>query len=61
MGTIRRNYAVFDLNKNYTNLITSAYLSKHTSYRNLKAGNGYVGLASGNCLSILNGNNQFIG
>lgn len=61
MGTLRKNYAVFDLNKNYASLITSAYLSKHANYKNLKAGNNFVGIASSNCLSIMNGSNQFVG
>jgi hypothetical protein len=61
MGTLRKNYVVFETEKSKTTLATSSYLSKHQTFNNTRAENGYVGIFSKSLLSLMNPNNQFIG
>ena len=61
MGTLRKNYVVFDTEKSATTLMANPYLSEHKNFSMLRAESDCVGIFSKNSLSILNRNNQFIG
>jgi len=61
MGTLRKNYVVFDTEKSVTTLMANPYLSEHKSFSLLRAESDRVGIFSGSLLSLLSKKNQFIG
>ena len=61
IGTLRKNYGVYDCNKDTVQLHSSTYLSDHKTYANLRANENILSIFSNKLISIFCINNQFIG